>query len=454
MIRCFGLAGLGVLLVVGCMPPDPQSGANGSQQAVAVVSAVRPEEFVEEPAVESFGSLAFVRSNTVTAEVGGTVEQLLADMGDVVTAGELLAQLENVQLEIRETQTRAQLEQARAAVELAQAQLREGERATEARLLGLERTIIQLEQRRRELEDIRETLDEQRSLREVDGVSQEALESTELEFFSRQSSVASLERQLAIDEIGFRDRDVLEHLGRAPRSEEERANAIVALNTQTLRAQVSNARARRSLAEAELESVIELQRELTIRSPTDGVIANRAVEAGDTVAEATPIFTIIGDDPSLYAVISLPERDAPLVRRGQPATVRVPALDDAAYPGTVAILSPLLDPQTGNRVVRVELPAEDSRLLPGLFVRVRIPTDMPRSVMTLPSSTFRSREADRATVLTIENGRVFEKTIEVRDLVGEPDRVAIESGLEDEALIVDRPSEILREGTEVRIRED
>ena len=443
-----------LILVLSACTDEVRIDAGDASRGPAVVSAVRPEQIVEEPAIESFGSLAFIRSNTVTAEVGGTVELLLVDMGDEVASGQVLAELENVQLEIRGTQTLAQLQQARASVELAQAQLREAERATEARQLGLERTTIQLEQRRRELQDISETLEEQRSLREVDGVSQEAVEATELEFFSRQSSVASLELQLAIDQIGFRDRDAREYLGREPRDEQERARAIVLLNTQTPRAQLSNAQAQLSLAQAELESVRELRRQLTILSPTDGVIANRAVEAGDTVAEATGLFTVIGEEPSLYAVVSLPERQAPLVRQGQPATVSVPALEEAEFPATVAILSPLLDPQTGNRVIRVQLPASDPRLLPGLFARVRIPTDEPRTVATLPSSALRSRNNNEAVVLVVQNGRVFETTIEVRDPAGVADRIVVEGGLEIDALVVNRPSEVLRDGTEVEVREE
>lgn len=439
------------LVALGCAEPESVERETGRPPTVAVV---RGQARFEEPAIETFGSLSFLRSNAVTTEIGGTIVDLTVDEGDQVSGRQILAELENVQLRIREQQAEVGLQQAQAAVSLARAELRQGERSVEARMLGIERTALQLEQRRRELAETQNTLEEQQLLLAVDGISEEAVEQTELEYYSRQSSVSSLEIELSIARIGFRDTDVVEYLGRAPRSDEERRRALVELNTETLQARVRTAEAQLALAEAELEGVLDLISRLTITAPSNGVVAARSGEVGDVVTEGTPLYTLIDEDDTLYAVVALPETDAPFVERGQAAVVTVPVLGDGEFEGNVALLSPVLDPQTGSRTVRVRIPRSDSRLLPGLFVRVRIPTAEPALVTTIPASALRSRDGESAQVLVVESGRVFVRDIEVRDGQGiEDDRVVVTGGLESGEPVVDRPSDTLQEGQEVAIDE-
>ncbi|MDR1783819.1 MAG: efflux RND transporter periplasmic adaptor subunit, partial [Dysgonamonadaceae bacterium] len=116
-----------------------------------------------------------------------------------------------------------------------------------------------------------------------------------------------------------------------------------------------------------------------IYSPIDGVIIDRAVEMGQTVAASfnTPtLFTIANDLTKMQVEADVDEADIGKVREGQPVNFTVDAYPDDVFEGTVMQIR--LQPTVTNNVVTytviVEAPNPDIKLYPGMTASITIVT--------------------------------------------------------------------------------
>src|SRR5271155_908958 len=94
-----------------------------------------------------------------------------------------------------------------------------------------------------------------------------------------------------------------------------------------------------------------------IRSPISGVVTDRPLFAGETAAAGTPVITVM-DTSVLLAKLHLAQTQAQQLANGASATVAVPGLNDPA-PAKVALISPALDP--GSTTVEVWLRIENPK---------------------------------------------------------------------------------------------
>lgn len=115
----------------------------------------------------------------------------------------------------------------------------------------------------------------------------------------------------------------------------------------------------------------------TITSPIDGVVLNRAVEEGQTVAASfnTPtLFTIVNDLTQMEVQTNIDEADIGKVKQGQRVEFTVDAYPDLKFKGVVSEVR--LQPVTTNNVVTyvVILRAQnpDKKLMPGMTASVKI----------------------------------------------------------------------------------
>ncbi|MDR1653860.1 MAG: efflux RND transporter periplasmic adaptor subunit [Prevotellaceae bacterium] len=116
-----------------------------------------------------------------------------------------------------------------------------------------------------------------------------------------------------------------------------------------------------------------------IYSPIDGVILDRAVEQGQTVAASfnTPtLFTIANDLKKMQIEANVDEADIGSVRTGQAVTFSVDAYTDDIFNGNVREIR--LQPTVSNNVVTytviVEAPNPDEKLFPGMTANIAIIT--------------------------------------------------------------------------------
>jgi RND family efflux transporter MFP subunit len=401
--------------------------------------------------MSSFGSISYRSKADIATTVDGTVKTLPVDEGDHVKAGQLIAELENVQLTIRQAQAESQLASAKAAVELARAQLWEGQQQVEARLLTLHKTQLDIDQKKREADELRATLDNREKLFTVGGISEEQLLSLRLQYRSAQTSSESLQADYSINSIGLRDQDIRAVGLTVPAQESDRTAVLVKINTQTLQAQLDSALASQQIATSDLQAARAIAEELTINSPVNGIIGARQTGVGERLRTGDKLFTII-DDAQVYAVFLVAENKAMSLSEGMPVQVEVPAQRNRIYNAEISIISPLLDPQSGNLTIRALLSNNDGALKPGLFMRVRVRTAPTRQTILIPTSALVGRNGAQASVFVVKGGHSFKQAVVIRAESEEESagKVEIVSGVAPGDHVVDEPSPVLQDGGEVR----
>ncbi len=183
-------------------------------------------------------------------------------------------------------------------------------------------------------------------------------------------------------------------------------------------------------------------------APFDGVVSARQVSIGQLVgANATTVLsTIVQLDP-IYVNFTASERDvlqvrADLARTGRTTadllgiSVEVGLQTETGYPhsGRLDYLAPTVDASTGTLAARATLQNADRALLPGYFVRVRVPSQ-PQAALLVPDVALGSDQGGRYVLVVNKDNVVEQRRVEPRQLVGEL-RV-IESGLtKDDRVVV------------------
>lgn len=108
-------------------------------------------------------------------------------------------------------------------------------------------------------------------------------------------------------------------------------------------------------------------------APIAGTITDKEVGVGQYLqaGNAPPPFTV-GDLATVWLVANVREDDAPFVKKGATAEVRVTAIPDRSYTARVTYVSPLIDPATRRFTVRAEVANRDGALKPEMFASFRL----------------------------------------------------------------------------------
>jgi len=138
----------------------------------------------------------------------------------------------------------------------------------------------------------------------------------------------------------------------------------------------------------------------TIYSPIDGVVMNRAVDEGQTVAASfnTPeIFTIAQDLTQMQVEADIDESDIGMIGMGQRVEFDVDAYPDEKFAGTVEQirLSPVTTSNVVTYTVIINAPNPDKKLLPGMTANIVIYAEELKDVLTIPYKSVKfTPEAD------------------------------------------------------------
>jgi multidrug efflux pump subunit AcrA (membrane-fusion protein) len=224
---------------------------------------------------------------------------------------------------------------------------------------------------------------------------------------------------------------------RAGGQKEDRAQARAAFD----QAAAGENMARKRLADA------------TLTAPVDGFVANRSIEVGDMASAGRPVFQIVQLDPVEIAV-GVPETDIRLVRKGQTATVRIPALPGAAFHGVVRVINVAADPSTRTYMVRIAVPNPKHSLRLGMIAEAQIRCDHQLDVMTLPGDAI-VHDPQGASIVFVyfpDQGRVYSRSVEVGTVYGT--EIEIRSGLSGMDSLVLAGQSKLRDGSAVTVVEE
>lgn len=368
-------------------------------------SGGRDYEYVSEEAskgevarvVSASGTLRALNTINVGAEVSGQITAVYVDFNSPVAAGQLLAEIDATRPRARVTQARAQVDLARASLAQAQASI------------------------------IRSTTDVEVQTRE----------------FARREELA---------EKGF--------VSTAGLDQAENALVAAKANLSSAQAQAQSARAQIAQSMAELESArLDLSR-TSIIAPTSGVVIDKLVEPGTTVAAnfQTPnLFTIAADTSRMQVEASVDEADIGQVREGQKVRFTVDSYPEAEFEALVQQIRQSAS-QNANAVsylVILDVDNSDGRLLTGMTANVEIITGSKSDVLRVPvaSTRFLPREEDRGEQPQ-EQGESGEDKQAYVWVPGEdpylPRRVPVKTGLQGEDFV--EITDGLEEGQSVLVR--
>jgi len=185
-----------------------------------------------------------------------------------------------------------------------------------------------------------------------------------------------------------------------------------------------------------------------IRSPISGTLNNFTIKLGDTIAPQQEV-AIVSNNTALEAVAYLTEEDKARVVVGQEVAI------EHGITGTITKIAPALDPVTRRIEIRIGLPATATKVLTnGQSVRVELSKDenaAPVAVegpLSIPIAALKM-EASRTIVFTVADNKLVAREIQIGKLSGQ--YVQVVSGIDANTEIV-TDARGLKEGDEVRVR--
>jgi HlyD family secretion protein len=316
-------------------------------ETVAGDLQIETAEIVErdiERVVASSGRIAPLITVEVGSQLSGQILELSADFNDTVAAGDILARIDPQTFETRVREAEAALEVARAQVSVAQANIQRAR----AELAAAERAFERAE-----------------SLRERGTFSEAQYDTAQTAY--------------------------------------ENARAGVAVSNANLR----NAQAALQQREANLNSAnVDLERTF-IRAPIDGVVIDRQIDEGQTVAASfnAPVLFLIAQDLARVQIeAQIDEADIGQIDEGQSVTFDVDAYPDQAFDGEVVQvrLAALDEQNVVTYTVVIEADNRGGRLLPGMTANVTIVTGQVEGALAAPNAALRFAPRGAAEALVVE----------------------------------------------------
>lgn len=148
-----------------------------------------------------------------------------------------------------------------------------------------------------------------------------------------------------------------------------------------------------------------------IRAPIDGVVSERFIKVGNTLAVNDPVFRVTGLDP-LVAYLHAPEREFSRIRLGQPAGLQIDALDGPPVIASVTRVSPVIDPVSGTFKITIEISDPGRRIKPGMFARIGIVYDNHENALQVPRSAL-VEDLGETSVFVVEDEVAVRRNVEV-----------------------------------------
>jgi RND family efflux transporter MFP subunit len=183
-------------------------------------------------------------------------------------------------------------------------------------------------------------------------------------------------------------------------------------------------------------------------APFDGIVSAHLVSIGELVGVASPtqLATIVQLDP-IYVNFTVNEQDvlrirAEARRRGLTTSeltqlpIEVGLQTESGYPhkGKLDYAAPTINQSTGTLPVRGVLPNPDRVLLPGYYVRVRVPFDQQQGALLVPDLALGSDQSGRYVLVVNSDNVVEQRKVQTGPIDG--DLRVIESGLKADDRVV------------------
>jgi RND family efflux transporter MFP subunit len=186
--------------------------------------------------------------------------------------------------------------------------------------------------------------------------------------------------------------------------------------------------ARASLQQAQANTrIAEVNYSYTkVTAPFDGIVSAHLVSVGELVGASSPtqLATIVAQDP-IWVNFNVNERDvlkfrAEARRKGltvadlKKTPLEVGLQTETGFPhiGNLDYVAPTLNQSTGTLAVRGIIPNSDRALLPGLFVRIRVPVETQDNALLVPDTALGSDQSGRYVLVVNKDNVVEQRKVE------------------------------------------
>jgi multidrug efflux pump subunit AcrA (membrane-fusion protein) len=382
--------------------------AEAEPEAVVEVEVAASQRAEVREYVEATGTLNAMPGHeaSFSAATAGRATRVLAQVGQNVRAGQVLAELDRSVLAATVRQQAAAVQQARAQAQ--QARAASGSQSPIA-TDQIRQAEIAISQARANQTQAQNNLNRLQTLFSRGIAARKEVEEAQTALAVAGAAVAQAESALAAARV-----NATRGVGEA------RTQAAVTAGG------VSAAVAAQQVAQAELARS-------SIRAPISGTVTKRAINDGASVDPATPAFEVI-DSSSLDLVANLPAQYLGRVKTGNLAVVKIEPFPDREFEGGVVQVAPAVDAQTNTVAVRVRLPNPRGELRAGLFADARIAVEIHANALVVPEAAL-VVEGDETFVFVPKSDGTVEKrkvTVGIRD----GGRAEIAEGLKDGERVV------------------
>ncbi len=385
LIPMFAGVGMGAAIVIGAtrLMPNPNNPAVTQSPSVAPTGTSITVAPVTQSRVnrtlEATGTVAAYDLIPVLPQITGLqIRKVLVEEGESVQPGQVLVLLDDSILQ-------TQLSQALAQLEASQANVRQRQAA--------------LNQARTSSVDVQRTLDRYQSLANQGAISKQELD-------TRRTSAATASESVA----------------------------LAAANISSAEADVRNSAARVRQLQTQIEQTL-------VRAPAGGIVAEKMAHIGDVTSNSQKLFSMIRNG-SLELQVKVPETQLSEVKIDASVRITSDADPKLRLQGKVREIAPLVDAQTRQATVKIDLYSASS-LRPGMFLRAAI---VSRAVLglTVPASavlpqadgkkivyllteddTVKAQPVEVGTTTLGEKGSLATATVEIISGLKVGDRVAI-----------------------------
>ncbi len=330
----------------------------------------------------------------VKSKASGIVKKLYVDYGDHVKQGDILAELDKVQLE--------------ASVRASQANYQAAQAARDSATAALERNKVDAEGP--DVPYLKLSMERAQQMFKDGVMSKSLVEDSEKNYQLALNKQVSAQRNLAVS-----------------------------------RAEIAKAEAQVAQAKAALENAEEDLRNSTIVSPIDGLVLSRDVNVGDAVSsilvlgsQATLIMTM-GDISEVYVQGKVDEADIGKVYLNQPARIVVESFKDKKFTGKVTKISPMGKEKDNVTTfeVRVSISNPTLELKANMTANAEILLEEKKNVLMVPEASL-IYDKDRSASVELpepkaENGR---KKVSVKLGISNGVKTEIISGLTEKQQVV------------------
>lgn len=352
-----------------------------SQSSVADISGmtVAVESQPLQVRIEASGTVQPIQTVNLSPKTSGILAELFVEQGDRVQQGQVIARMENADVEARLAQARARVAQATASLNRVRSGNRPGEIAqSRARV---EQATARVAESQAQLNLAEERVQRNRTLAIEGAISQDDLdqvlnqaETARAALNQSQASLREAQRNFDLLQEGSRVEDITE-----------------------AEAQLQEARANLRGVEVELEDTF-------IRAPFDGIITQKYTNEGAVVTPTTSASeassatstAIVALARGLEVLAEVPEVDIRQLEVGQPVEIVADAFPDQVFRGRVQLVAPeaVVKQNVTSFQVRIALETGTEQLLSGMNVDVTFLGDEMANALVIPTVAIVTKDGE------------------------------------------------------------